>query len=140
MPSLTRLRTGPFRLLMILALIAITIRAAVPMGFMFSADPSRWITVTMCSGSGPMQLALNLDTGEHRDGEAPSHDDQGKAVHHAPCVFATAATPAPPASAGALALPVGLFVEAEVAFPQTVGVGSGLAAPPPWATGPPQSV
>jgi hypothetical protein len=139
MLSLTHPRTGPFRLLMALALIAIAIRAVVPVGFMLSSSSDRWIVVTMCSGSGPTQLALNLDTGEHSEGEAPAHDDQGEAAHHAPCVFAAAATPAPPTSSGVLALPVGRFVEAAEAFPQAVGVGRGLAAPPPWATGPPQS-
>lgn len=137
MSSFTRLRTGPFRLLMALGLIAIAIRAAVPVGFMLSAGPDRWIVVTMCSGASPMQMALNLDTGEHREGDAPAHEDQGKAVHHAPCVFAAAATPAPPASVAILAPPIQIFAEAALAFPESVSVGRGLAAPPPWATGPP---
>lgn len=137
MSSFTRLRTGQFRLLMALALIAIAIRAVVPVGFMLSASPDRWIVVTMCSGAGPMQMALNLETGEHREGEAPSHEDPSKAVHHAPCVFAAAATPAPPASVAILAPPIEIFAEATRTFPESVSVGRGLAAPPPWATGPP---
>lgn len=137
MSSFTHLRTGPFRLLMMFALIAMAIRAAVPVGFMLSADPDRWIVVTMCSGTGPMQMALNLETGEHREGEAPAHEDQGKAVHHAPCVFAAAATPAPPASVAIFAPPIQVFAAALPAFPESVAVGRGLAAPPPWATGPP---
>jgi hypothetical protein len=137
MSGFTRLRTGPFRLLMALALIAIAIRAVVPVGLMLSASPDRWIVVTMCSGAGPMQMALNLETGEHREGEAPTHDDQGKAVHHAPCVFAAAATPAPPASVAILAAPIQVYAAALPAFSESVSVGRGLAAPPPWATGPP---
>ncbi len=133
----TRLRTGPFRLLMVFALIAMAVRAAVPVGFMLSADPDRWIVVTMCSGAGPMQMALNLDTGEHREGDAPHPDEQGEAAHHAPCVFAAAATPAPPASVAILAPPIQIFAEAARVFPESVSIGRGLAAPPPWATGPP---
>jgi hypothetical protein len=140
MYRVSHLRTGPFRLLMVFALIAMTIRAVVPVGFMLSADPDRWIVVTMCSGTGPMQMALNLDTGEHREADAPNPHDQENAVHHAPCVFAAAATPAPPASVANLAPPMQVFADAAPKFPEGVSVGRGLAAPPPWATGPPTFV
>lgn len=107
------------------------------MGFMLSADPERWIVVTMCSGAGTMQMALNLDTGEHREGKAHRSHDEGKAVHHAPCLFAASASAAPPASAATLAPPIQVVAAALPAFPESVSVGRGLAAPPPWATGPP---
>jgi hypothetical protein len=139
MTRFARLRTGPFRILLVLALVALAIRAAVPAGFMLSADRDRWIAITLCSGAGPMQMALNLETGEHHDGaSAPFHDDQDdQAAHDAPCVFATAATPTPPIAAS-ISLPVRAFsAEAPRVFPASVAVGQGLAAPPPWATGPP---
>jgi cyanate permease len=132
-----RLRSGPFRLLLAFALIAMAIRAAVPVGFMLTPDQDRWIVVTMCSGSGPMQMALNLDTGEHRDGEAPAHNEDGAAVHHVPCVFAAAVNLAPPEVGVALALPELAFADFAPTLPPLVGIGRGLAAPPPWATGPP---
>jgi hypothetical protein len=140
MNHFARLRSGPFRLLMAFALIAMAIRAAVPVGFMLSPDQDRWIVVTMCSGSGPMQMALNLDTGEHRDGEAPAHKKDGAAVHHAPCVFAAAANLAPPSPAVEAAAPQLVFTNSVSVLSPLVGIGRGLAAPPPWATGPPKHI
>jgi hypothetical protein len=125
---------------MAFALIAMAIRAAVPVGFMLTAEQGRWVTVTICSGSGPMQMALNLDTGEHRDGGEPSPDDQGQGVDHAPCVFASAATAAPPPLFEAIVPQSGFATLTAPAFPSQVSVGQGLAAPPPWATGPPIAV
>jgi hypothetical protein len=132
-----RLWSGPFRLLMAFALIAMAIRAAVPVGSMLTADQGRWITVTLCSGSGPMQMALNLDTGEQSEGGEPSQEDDGKRGHHGPCVFAAAAGAAPPVLDAAVPWPAAAVAAAAVAFPASVMVGRGLAAPPPWATGPP---
>jgi hypothetical protein len=125
---------------MAFAVIAMAIRAAVPVGFMLNADQGRWITVTLCSGSGPMQMALNLDTGEHREGGEPSEEDPGNGVHHAPCVFAAAATAAPPPLVDVVVPQFALGTQPAPAFPSQVSVGRGLAAPPPWATGPPAIV
>ncbi|MFZ4071217.1 MAG: hypothetical protein ACOYJ6_14050 [Caulobacterales bacterium] len=137
MTHFARLRSGPFRLLMAFALIAMSIRAAIPVGFMLTPDQDRWIVVTMCSGSGPMHIALNLDTGEHLDGKAPAHKKDGAAVHHAPCVFAAAANLAPPAPAMEAAAPHLAVTNSVLVLSLLVGIGRGLAAPPPWATGPP---
>jgi hypothetical protein len=124
-------------LLLAFALIAMSIRAAVPVGFMLTPDQDRWIVVTMCSGSGLMQMALNLETGEHRNGEAPTGDEDGATLHHVPCMFAAAATLAPPELASEVARPRLAFPDNAPALSRLVGIGRGLAAPPPWATGPP---
>lgn len=85
-----------------------------------------------------MQMALNLDTGEHRAaGEQPADDDEGQPVEHAPCVFAAAGGLAPPVQPSEKVERVAEIAFATVAFPASVTVGQGLAAPPPWATGPP---
>lgn len=140
MLSLTRLSAGPFRLLMIMALFAFAIRAAVPMGFMLSTEQGRWISVTLCSGAGPMQMALNLDTGERRDGdEEPADHKQGQSTHHTVCLFAAAAGVSPPVAEAADPQPSTAFALPRIAFPASVTLGQGLAAPPPWATGPSQS-
>jgi hypothetical protein len=122
---------------MAFALIAMAIRAAAPVGFMLSPGQDRWIVVTLCSGSGPTQMALNLDTGEHRDGDAPAPNENGAALHHAPCVFAAAANLAPPDPAMEVASPQFAFTDSVLVLSPLVGIGRGLAAPPPWATGPP---
>jgi hypothetical protein len=137
MNRFARLRSGPFRLLMVFALIAMAIRAAVPVGFMLAPEHGRWVAVTMCSGSGLTQMALNLDTGEHRNGDAPAEHDEDAAVHHAACVFATVANLAPPVAGAALSLPLTAVADAAPSLSPSVGIGRGLAAPPPWATGPP---
>lgn len=137
MSTPARPRPRPMRLRMALALVALAMRALVPAGFMVSLDPDRWLVVSLCSGAGPMQMALNLDTGEYADGAAPTQENDGEAVDHAPCVFAAAAAPVPPAMFAAIAPPLGGFAHAAPAFPESVSIGRGLAAPPPFATGPP---
>jgi hypothetical protein len=122
---------------MALALIATAIRAAVPVGFMLTPDQDRWVVVTMCSGSSPVQMALNLDTGEHRDGEAPAQNEDGAAVQHAPCVFAAASNLTPPDAGVKVIRPQIAFTDSVPVMSPLVGIGRGLAAPPPWATGPP---
>lgn len=140
MSSHSRHRTGPFALLMVFALIAMTVRAAVPVGFMITPDKDRWVVVTLCSGSGPMQMALNLDTGEQRQGgEQPAEEDPQQSPH-APCVFAVAGGVTPPVEVAVARGPDGAFMPIGPTFPVTVAVGQGLAAPPPWSTGPPATV
>jgi hypothetical protein len=125
---------------MALALIAIAIRAAVPVGFMLTPDKDRWVVVTLCSGSGPMQMALNLDTGEQRrGGEQPAEEDPQPSPH-APCVFTVSAGVTPPVEVAVARGPVGAFMPIGPTFPVTVAIGQGLAAPPPWSTGPPAAV
>jgi hypothetical protein len=123
---------------MAFALIAMAIRAAVPVGFMLAPDHDRWVVMTLCSGSGPMQMALNLDTGEHRDGSAPTDGEKGGAAHHAPCVFAAATNLAPPDPLFEVAHRPATIADSAPALSGSVAIGRGLAAPPPWATGPPR--
>jgi hypothetical protein len=107
---------------------------------MLTADKDRWVVVTLCSGAGPMQMALNLDTGEQRlGGDQPAEDEPSQPTVHAPCVFAAAVAVAPPRELLSAPVPRHGFVLAAQAFPASVAIGNGLAAPPPWATGPPLS-
>lgn len=137
MTATTRFRSAPFRLLMLLALLAMAIRAAVPAGFMLAPDQDRWVVVTLCSGPGPMPLALNLDTGEQREGALPTGDQEDAGDAHGVCVFAAAGALSPPAATAELSRPaLAAASRAPAVFP-FVTIGRGLAAPPPWATGPP---
>jgi hypothetical protein len=125
------------RLFSLLALVAMSVRVVVPAGFMLVADPDRWVTMTVCAGTGPMQLSVNLSTGEHRAADDSGHDDPKPSAHHAPCLFAATA---PLAALPLFCVDVGPAVKVEaptLIFPYEVAVGRGLAAPPPWATGPP---
>lgn len=126
------------RALFALALIAIAVRALIPAGFMLAAGgPSRdQIVVTLCSSHGGGQAVLDLATGQLVDDDAAPSDDAGS--KDAPCVFAAAALLAPP-----MAAPVSTpALHFAVVTPERFGMlrpGQGLAAPPPWSTGPPQT-
>lgn len=136
-------RTGFAQALTAFALLAMVVRALVPAGYMFApTQDHRFITVTLCSGHGPSELIMDLTTGAVVDPGSTNQDDApSKQAPNAdaPCVFAVAAAlsaPEQPAS-----LPV-VFRVASAELPRAIEVapGRGLAAPPPWSTGPPLTV
>jgi hypothetical protein len=119
------------------ALLAVLARVIVPAGFMPAQDGGRFLAVVLCTGYGPVDAVLDLETGEaHRGGKIPSHD--GSTDEDAPCVFAAAAP---------LALPVVAPSRVLAIVPPDVGRSTStyeavtlrLAAPPPWATAPPHA-
>lgn len=133
-------RTGFARALTAVALLAMVVRALVPAGYMFAqSQEHRFITVALCSGHGAAETVIDLTTGAVVDpGSTNRNDTPSKSwpSADAPCVFAAAgalSAPEQPAS-----LPV-VFRLASVALPRASAVtpGRGLAAPPPWSTGPP---
>jgi hypothetical protein len=117
------------------ALLALCVRALVPAGYMIGGlDASgRQAFVTLCSESGPIQIAIDLDTGAVKETGA-NHADN--ASQHPPCVFAGAAMFNAPEL---VALPGSERIEiaAPELAPAFVRPGLGLAAPPPPAIGPP---
>ncbi len=131
-------RSGLSQTLAAFALLAMVVRALLPPGYMVtgpSAD-GQFATVTLCSIHGPIEVQIDSATGAVRDeGGAPVNQDRS-ANGDVPCVFAAVAHLAPPTLA-----PVTILVEfsAEVAqvAPLQLTPGRGLAAPPPWSTGPP---
>ena len=135
-------KTGFAQALTAFALLAMVVRALVPAGYMFApSQDHRFITVTLCSGHGSGEAVIDLTTGavvdadEAQKHKAPSNQQNSDG----PCVFAAAAAlsaPEQPAS-----LPV-VFRLASVELPRAIEAapGRGLAAPPPWSTGPPLTV
>lgn len=139
MRGLRHNRSGFAQTLAAFALLAMVVRALVPAGYMFApVHDGRFIAITLCSGHGPAEGLIDLTTGAvveagaaHKN-KAPTNPQGGDA----PCVFAAAAALSTPEASPALnvafrAAPVELAVRA------FVSPGRGLAAPPPWATGPP---
>ncbi len=123
-------------------LIAIAVRALVPAGYMLgpAQEPGRFLTVTLCSMYGAVETVLDQKTGEYLPaGQTAPADDQQQSHSDTPCVFATAAPLAVPEQAP---VPAQLFaIEATpVLAALDVAPGRGLAAPPPWSTGPPRTV
>ena len=115
-------RTGLWRALAALALIALAVQVLVPPGFMLSGASADRVQVVICTGHGPLQAA---DPGGAR---APAQ--KGKAGQ--PCAFAGRGVLLGPALAGtAAATLIAWPVEPPQVRPRVVFVGRGLAAPPP---------
>jgi|APFre7841882724_1041349.scaffolds.fasta_scaffold17778_4 hypothetical protein len=91
--KLDRLRARVTREWVILLLLpALAFRLLVPEGFMPAFGDGAELTMQMCHGDGKSSVIVRLT---QDGGEAP---DDPQAGHSAPCVFAAAATIAPPAA------------------------------------------
>lgn len=114
----------------LLVAAALLVRALVPGGYM-AAPAAGSITVTLCADASGTPRQVQVALGDH---ELPGKDHQDK---HSPCAFAgMAAALADLAPLPALPLPPPPAVAASSPA-QAVAVGQGLAAPPPFQTGPP---
>lgn len=116
-------------LMIVFAMLALLARAAIPAGWMPSAN-GRAIAISVCSGEGRAVMWLDKTGRVHKSD--PGQSDQ----HDSPCAFASAAgTAAVPLNlVQSLAIPVQmtLFAARHIFVP-----GQGLPAPPPPQTGPP---
>lgn len=137
-------RSGWTRAFAALAMFAFAMRALTPVGYMLTpTTDGRFLTITLCSQHGAVDVVLDRQTGEFVADEADhknrSDDGANRDSSFGPCVFAASADFAPPAAAPAmLSMPVA--ADAPTYGADRVFVGAGLAAPPPWSTGPPQLV
>jgi hypothetical protein len=122
-----------------LALLAICCRALLPTGYMFAASENgRFVTVTLCNAHGPAKSILDLETGAvvgaPADSGEPSRDTPQDS--DAPCIYASAAPFAPPTTS-IIVVFAPAAIENSTAMLREIAPGRGLAAPPPWSTGPP---
>ncbi|MGE0742834.1 MAG: hypothetical protein AB7O98_15960 [Hyphomonadaceae bacterium] len=135
--------SGWARALTALALLAMAVRALIPAGYMLDAPAQgRFFTVTICSGHGDLDLVFDRQTGEMisaDDAQQRQQDGQNKTNDGGPCVFAAVAMLSAPESAPDVAR-VRHAIDAPNSLARDIFPGRGLAAPPPWATGPPQTV
>lgn len=121
--------TGFAQVLAVLAFIAIAVRAFVPAGYMVgSVGPSQQVAIYLCSGH---EAVLDLSKGQ-----TPQRQDGSD--QNAPCVFAAAAHFATPVAFFETPAPLARESTAHYQV-AAIAPGRGLAAPPPWATGPPLS-
>ncbi len=132
-------QTGVAQALAAFALLAMVLRALLPPGFMLAPAETgqNLLSVRLCSGHGPIDFMLDPASGAliakaDVKGDAPKKAPQADA----PCVFAAMAPMAAPI---VFAQPAMLAVHMTTVFFQRILIapGLGLAAPPPWATGPP---
>jgi hypothetical protein len=136
---------GVSRTLAAFALLAVMVRALIPVGYMVTpADLAGSTSVIMlCTAQGYVARSVDLSTGKlvstskssdsHRD--APAQ----KPADHSPCVFAAASAIPAPESSPAIQLPTPA-VSQTWADTSALAPGRGLAAPPPWPTGPPATL
>ena len=130
---------GMARALAAFALVAMLVRAIVPAGYMFApVQDGRLITVTLCSAHGGAEVVMDLTTGAIVDsGKANGDPDPSEDRRtDAPCVFATVAHMAAPDSPSSLPLAYRIATT-EIRNSIASTPGRGLAAPPPFSTGPP---
>lgn len=136
-------KTGFAQALTAVALLAMVVRAFVPAGFMFApSEGQRFITVTLCSGHESAEAVIDLITGAVVDPDSTNRDDapsKNAPSADAPCVFAVAAALSAPEQPASLPVAFRLAV-ADHPRASAVMPGRGLAAPPPWSTGPPRTV
>lgn len=110
--------------------LALAVRALVPAGWMPSGD--RAFALTVCTGVDIQTIWMDSKGGLHE--QNPDDHQQPK---HEPCAFAGTSDAASVAQAD-IDEPRPLSAAAAQLFrTQLIGIGHGLAAPPPPQTGPP---
>jgi len=134
----SRLTRMQARLGALLAVCAISMRVLIPAGYMVapSQTPGDLPAIVICTAQGAKTVSVDASD-VVQNGESPPNpaDDQGDPGHG--CVFAGAATPLPVPSL-TLARAENFATVSQIAPPAAhQRPGLGLAAPPPFKTGPP---
>lgn len=120
-------------LLAALALLVLAIQLIAPSGFM-PVRTERGVVVTLCTGTGPVNVVVPRGTAPDKDGHHP--DDGMTGQQH--CPFAASVQPVvPPLIAADLPLPAWQLAFGPIAFALKTGLIARLAAPPPPSLGPP---
>lgn len=129
-------------LLAVVALLVFSARALIPSGVMLGPDEAsgRFFVVQLCTEKGYVDAKVDIATGRIISGESGGEKTPVQKTEHPPCAFAAA--PGFIVLTTAVVLPVSPASAApiEPAAATTATPGQGLAAPPPWSTGPPQIV
>jgi hypothetical protein len=111
------------------------IRAIVPAGYMPSfSENGRYVSVMLCSSVGMVEALVDRQSGSIVDPDERPVPEQTQ--HDTPCAFAAAAPLAAPAVVAQVAAAPSFTFEADIIL-RDARPGLGLAAPPPWSTGPP---
>lgn len=114
-------------------LVAILLRAVVPVGWMPSTQLSVGVPIVICTGNGEKQIILDgngrpIPAGEHQD----SNDTQR------PCAFVAVASLTPPTPTS---VPAPISIEtAVVEFSESAAAGRHVPRSPWQSRGPPRAV
>lgn len=138
--GLRHLNLGLTQTLAAFALLAMVVRAIVPAGYMLAPQQDgRFIEIVRCSGHNGQSIFFDQSTGQIVDADTvqknkpPANPQDGGG----PCVFAAMAAITVPEMAPAILAPY-RYASLATSRGYVVTPGRGLAAPPPWSTGPPQ--
>lgn len=129
-----------------LTVLAMAMRVVIPNGYMVaSAEASHGLPqMVICTGQGAMAVAVDgaghlvksslkpAFKSAHSD---PTHSDRDRPDH--PCAFAATSAAAQTASLVLSLAPIGFSQSVPLPLASAQRPGIGLAAPPPWTTGPP---
>lgn len=118
------------RFTLALLVLALAVRILVPSGWMPSGE--RAFALTVCTGINTQTIWMDSKGGLHKQ----NPDDHEQAGHD-PCTFSAATDVMPVAQAGRYEPEFALATAAHPSRTRLVGIGRGLAAPPPPQTGPP---
>lgn len=123
----------------VLAVLAVAIRIVIPSGTMAAppAHAGEFVTLRICTGQGAVDADVDLKTNTLIPAGSTEHDKHdGDTSGHAPCTFSPVAAMASPLVE---LQPTSDASELSPQLPATSNIAAvlGLAAPPPWSTGPP---
>jgi hypothetical protein len=121
---------GVRRLALAFVVLALTVRALVPNGWM--PDGERAFALTVCTGVDTQTIWMDSKGGLHKQ-----HPDGHKQSKHWPCAYAGHADASTPVADVNSDADLRLLAIREPIDPLHVAIGLGLAAPPPPQTGPP---
>ncbi|MEN9856125.1 MAG: hypothetical protein RLZZ157_1251 [Pseudomonadota bacterium] len=125
------------RLFLVCALVAMTVKAALPMGYMLAqTGPRDAITIVLCTAAGSQSLIMGDYGSLHDDNDQDRPDAPSKSDH--PCTFAGQSGVAL-AAADTLLQPITFTTRSTDTTTRLLDQvpGRGLAAPPPPATASP---
>lgn len=121
--------------------MAMAMRVVIPGGYMVAApEANRGLPqMVICTGQGAMAVAVDAEghlvKTSLKPASKPSHQDKDRPDH--PCAFSGSAAAAQTANFALPPEPVRFSQYAPLPLASAQRPGLGLAAPPPWTTGPP---
>ena len=126
---------------LLLAMLAVALKVLIPAGYLLSAQagPGGMPTMVVCTGQGEFVVAVDADGKPIQPGQSKPGDSKSKGGDH-PCTFAAASAGHVAPAPFAILEPVRFVWLSSPPRLTTQRPGLGLAAPPPYTTGPPSII
>ena len=124
-----------------LTVLAMAMRVVIPSGYMVaSSEAAHGLPqMVICTGQGAMVVAVDAEghlvKTSLKPASKPSHQDKDRPDH--PCAFSATSAAAQSANLALSLAPVRFRQSVPQPLASAQRPGLGLAAPPPWTTGPP---